>query len=85
MYRNLVALFDLLCVLHRRMCNFPFSLEPLQLLAIGLLSIHRPVKLLQLGDGLVLDDHLLIVAPALRCGPLREIFGKGSEDLANSE
>lgn len=82
---NLVALLDLLCVLHRRMCNFPFSLEPLQLLAVGLFSIHRPVKLLEFGDGLVLDDHLLVVAPALRCGPFREIFRESSEDLANSE
>lgn len=85
LYGNLVAMFDLLGVFNRRMCNFPLSLEPLQLLAVGLLSIHRPVKLLELGDGLVLDDHLLVVAPALRCGPFREIFRESSKDLANSE
>ena len=85
LYGNFVALLDLLSVLQGRMRNFPFGLEPLQLLAIGLLSVHRPVKLLELGDGLVLNDHLLVVAPALRCSPFGEIFRESSKDLANSE
>ena len=67
------------------MCFFPGFLEFLHFLSISFISEKCLVVLFEFGNALVLDDHLLVVTPAL-CGcPLSEIVGKGAKYFANSK
>jgi len=54
--------------------GFPFSFELLKFLAVNPISVEQLVMLFEFGDSFMLDDHFLIVAPALGSSPVGEIF-----------
>ena len=54
------------------MSGVPFSSEVLKFLAVKPISVEQLVMFFEFGDSFMLDDHFLIVAPALGGSPFGE-------------
>lgn len=67
------------------MAFFPLLFESFHFLRIQFFAVDELVVFLELGNALVLDNHLLVVAPALGWGPFSKILGEGAEYFANSK